>query len=65
MTAQRAHLDLADHVRITIDGPDTDTVLAMACNLRLFFEATGPSTPRPIPGEEGRRTWLFARLPTS
>ncbi|WP_199546365.1 hypothetical protein [Streptomyces sp. N35] len=65
MTTQRAHLDLPDHVRITIDGPDTDTVLAMALSFGTLYDATGPSTPRPIPGEDGRRTWLYAKLPPS
>ncbi|WP_199546354.1 hypothetical protein [Streptomyces sp. N35] len=63
MSLQCPHLTEPDHVRITIDGPDTDTVLAMAHSLGGFYDATGPSTPRPIPSEEGRRTWLYAKLP--
>ncbi len=63
MTTSRAHLPQPAHVRLTIDGPDADTVLAMAASLAMLYDATGPSTPAPIPGEEGLRCWLYAKLP--
>ncbi|MEV1023140.1 DUF6207 family protein [Streptomyces sp. NPDC050264] len=49
------HLEQPGLVRLTIEGTDTQAVLALAYELTACHNLTGPSTPQPIPGEPGMR----------
>ncbi|MFJ8826717.1 hypothetical protein ACIREE_33725 [Streptomyces sp. NPDC102467] len=59
MTADHTHLERPDLVRLTLEGADPQAVLALAYELTTCHNLTGPSTPDPIPGEQGVRTWQY------
>ncbi|MGY0021977.1 hypothetical protein [Streptomyces sp. cg35] len=59
MTDESDHLDQPGMVRLTIDGADTQAVLALAYELTTCHNLTGPSTPDPLPDHPGARTYLY------
>ncbi|WP_442816419.1 DUF6207 family protein [Streptomyces sp. NBC_01304] len=54
------HLEQPGLTRITVEGADEETVLAIAHALTACHNISGPLPSRPIPGEERVHTWMYA-----
>ena len=55
------HLDQPGLVRVTIEGADEQAVLAVAYALSNSHGMSGPTEPKPVPGEACVATWMYAR----
>ncbi|MFI7388149.1 hypothetical protein [Streptomyces sp. NPDC049813] len=62
MSSQDAHLERPGLVRLTLEGANTQAVLALAYELTACHDVTGPDTPEPIPNAQeacGVRIWQY------
>ncbi|MFF3645554.1 DUF6207 family protein [Streptomyces sp. NPDC002564] len=60
MIKRNPHLTEPGLARITIHSADAYTVMTLAYAMAAHFNATGPSDPHSVPGEEGVAVTLHA-----
>ncbi|GAA3108407.1 DUF6207 family protein [Streptomyces rectiviolaceus] len=60
MSTRHLHLTQPGLARITIQSADPETVTALAYTIAAHLNATGPSEPHHLPGEDGVAVTLYA-----